>query len=782
MKLIYLAISIFLCGNVLCKNITILQPPQLNEIQQKKFSEWKNYFLELTAERKEQPFGAKNSPIFLNELIYSKSPYLLQHAHNPVNWKSWSGALLQKAKDENKLIFLSIGYSTCHWCHIMEKESFKDVEIASLINKDYLAIKVDREELPHIDDYYASALEQVKGSAGWPITVIINGDGLPIFIDSYLNKQKLSKLLARVNTVWGKQPDFLLLNAKTIDSMVREGFSPSLREDKKAEIQEKYEQLELNKKLIETLDFKDGGFKGQVKFPSESMILYVLDQLRREGDPQLEKAIKLQLDRMISGGLYDHIGGGFHRYSTDADWMVPHYEKMLYNQAQMIEVYSQAYRFFRKSAYRKVVETNVEFLLKEFYITGKGFATAIDADFNGKEGGYYLWTSQEIENIKELELVKQNINLFKTYSVIDKSSNGAMYGVYFPSALDGSKTDIVEKIRKKLIDIRKTKGYPHVDDKVLTGWNALAIKSLLTAGELLGNQDYIVKAEYFAELLWTKRFDESSGFLSRTGFEDSKSSELLLKRVYLEDYAYFANAIIHLYDVTENIIWLKRAEQIKNAILDNFLDKDGGLFNVSKQSAGLHLKRSSDSELLSPTAVAIDVLSKLERRMGTNLLKRQYSNIIHYLRLKVVADPLNHLYGNLTLNVIERGTTESRRYFALAKGVLKFSCKNYIRDSCSELVINISLDEGWHINSNAPLQDYLVPTKLVSDEGVRVSYPEKKLVKLGFQEGPLSVYQGQFNITIQKTDNHLTREFFTLPLQACSHKLCLLPEKFIFSM
>ncbi len=776
MKLLCLVACLLASGSILSENFSVLAPPHINDIQQKKFVQWKDYFLKSLRDKKRKFLVKENEPVYLNELIYSESPYLIQHANNPVNWKPWRSDLLQKAKHENKLIFLSIGYSTCHWCHTMEKESFTDVEVASLINENYLAIKVDREELPHIDDYYASALEQVKGSAGWPITVIVNGDGLPVFIDSYLSKQKLRKLLTKVNMVWKNQPDFLLSNAKTIDLLVRERFNLNYSEGNISDIRKTYKQLDINKKLIEALDPSEGGFKGQVKFPSEPMLLYALDQLRRAPNPDLERVIKLQLDKMISGGLYDHVEGGFHRYSTDSSWTIPHFEKMLYNQAQMIEVYSQAYQYFRKPAYRNIVEHCVEFLMENFHIPGKGFASAMDADFDGLEGGYYLWTSLELQNIKELELIKHNKGLLKTYQITDRITNEILHGVILPVDPSEQDAEIVRRIRIKLIDLRKARGKPGLDNKVLTGWNALTIKSLLTAGELLNKQVYVENAKQLANLLWIKRFKKASGFLSRTGFNDSLSQR------YLEDYAYFADVLISLYDITGKLSWLQKAQLLNNAAIENFLDEDGGWFNGAELNAGLSLKKSNDSELVSATAVAIDVISKLDRRLGTNLLKRGYSHVIDYMKLKVVTEPLSHLYGDFAINQFEKGSTAAERYFAMAKGNLKFSCTSYIVETCTEVEIDINLAEGWHVNSNAPLQDYLVPTKLKVGEGFSVSYPKDKRVKLGFQEEPLSVYEGQFKLVIKRAGNDITKAAFALPLQACNDNLCLLPEEFRFVM
>lgn len=745
----------------------LLPPPEINIEQQTLFNEWQSYYQKTSALHK-KPNG-HNEATYLNELIFSESPYLLQHAHNPVNWKPWQAAVLQEAKSQNKLIFLSIGYSTCHWCQVMEKESFVDAELAQRLNKDYLAIKVDREELPHIDDYYASALEHVKGSAGWPISAIITGDGLPLFIDSYLTKKQLTVLLTKINRIWLSQPDFLLSNAQEIDALVRKTDQPTI--DIKA-IEKQYLALNLNKKLLEALDVDQGGFKGEVKFPSEAMLLYGLDQLRRAPNPKLEAAIKLQLDNMLTRGLYDPIDGGFHRYSTHADWTTPHFEKMLYNQVQLIEVYAQAYQYFKEPHYLTVVKETSEFLFDHFYIQDKGFASAMDANFKGVEGGYHLWSQAEITSLNDEK------GLLRIEPFNSKGSD--KFHIFLPQPSAEITRFDIQNIRLKLQKLRAEKGSLNIDHKILTGWNGLAIKSLVTASHALNNLKHIQKAQEIAHYLWDKRFQPLTGYLSRTGFKQNQPEHA--NSIHLEDYAYFTDALIALYDATGETSWLSKARNVINAATEQLQDSDGGFFNTAHQNSHLALKKNHDSELISAPAVMLHAQQQLSRRETPQAPSNSIQNLRLNLQTELLKAPLNHLYSAFSLNQVAQGSTANIRYFASAKGKITFLCQRIVKKQCLELDIHIQLADGWHINSNTPLQDYLIPTQVVVPSGFEMIYPQEKPVVLGFQKEPLSVFEGDFKITIKGSPHSNELVYLKLPLQACSDNQCLLPESFTFLM
>ena len=755
-----IALVVFLiCENLQASESNLLSPPNIGVEQQNSFLKWKKFYLE---NRSSFSFYSDNEKHYVNELIMSSSPYLVQHATNPINWKPWGRKLLKKAKQENKLIFLSIGYSTCHWCHVMNRESFTQLSIANELNSEYYSIKVDREELPHVDEYYTSALQQIKGEAGWPITAIINGDGLPLFVDSYMPTEKLLKILQRVKHIWRAQPEFLLSTAENIDSLIKTesliSSSSSLDEFKLSSI---------NQKLIPLLDPENGGFLGSVKFPSESMLLYVLDQLRRSPNKQLELLLKKQLDKMLSSGIFDHIGGGFHRYTTDQTWTVPHYEKMLYNQAQLISVYVQAYEYFFDPKYLEAVSKTSDAMLNDFYKESLGFVSAFDADFKGEEGGYYLWSDNE------LAAVSSDKSLYKTYEIPGKKEKGIILDVNH----DQKSSQLVDSIRKKFLKARVARGELYYDKKVLTGWNAQAIKALIQSGNLLKKDSYISQAKLLLNKFWFERFELSNGYLSRTSYDGGDE-----KQSYLEDYAYLVDAHLELYDYDRDNIWLERAKIIQGYAVKLFKDKDGGFFNVSDRGDHLLSKKTVDTELISPAAVIIDNKLKIDKRLGKNTLLNPYALFEQYLFSKVASQPFNHLYSSLVLNNLRNGAMQNKRYFASANGMVDFVCTVPDTRGCYQLDINISLKEGWHINSNKPMQDYLAPTNLDLPQGLSVEYPQSKIVVLGFQPEALSVYEGNFTIRLTKQDKNTERLYLNLPLQACNDRICMLPQTMNFLM
>ncbi|MCF6194435.1 MAG: DUF255 domain-containing protein, partial [Kangiellaceae bacterium] len=743
----------------------IAAPPDISDSQKKEFALWKKYYLN---DINHQSYGTKTKTVFVNQLIFSQSPYLKQHAFNPINWKPWSDALLKKAKLENKLIFLSIGYSSCHWCHVMNEESFKSIEIAKLINQNYLAIKIDREELPHIDNYYMNALQAVTNSGGWPITAIINGNGGIVYIDSYLSKNKLMKLLSNIATLWQKQPEHLLSMINNIASMLAIGSSTQRMATSAHDNPRKVatELLkDINTKLILELDNKHGGFISTAKFPSEPMLLYALDQLINSHDMELGKLIKLQLDNMISGELYDHIGGGFHRYSSEPNWTFPHFEKTLYNQAQLVLVYSKAFQYFHDEKYLEAVRSTTEFLVNDLYLPDQGFMSAIDADYLGSEGAYYSVDKTELMNLSIPN------NLYSTYKITGLTR----VGVVFKHSTTPKEKIIIENARKKLLSARRKRVSPNYDTKIITGWNGLTIKALITAGQLLNHPVYIELAEQVADNLWDDRFDTISGILRRNSYTT------LNETIYLSDYAYLADSFISLYDIQDKTDWLAKANiLIKNAI-NKFSDDNGDIVNNSDQTTIYSSKDSSD-DLISPYSIILSVKDKLIQRLSNDAFNTTDNDILNKLIGRISIQPIRHLSDAKTLSDIIYGDTEFIQYFANSNGKVQFRCIELSKTSCQRMEIDIRLENNWHINSQAPLQDHLIATKITDANNININYPKSTLLNLGFQKEPISVFSGQIRITLEKTGNILQKTYLKLPLQACNDRLCLLPETLRFSM
>jgi len=744
------------------------KPPVDAGISEAEFSLWKKTY---NTKKTSSALENISDNGHLNELILSRSPYLLQHASNPINWKPWSKGLLASAKEENKLIFLSIGYSTCHWCHVMAEESFSQISVAKAINKQFIAIKVDREEMPDIDGYYMRALQLVKREAGWPITAIINSEGLPVFIDSYLTKEKLLKLLPKVAQLWQQQPEFLLSSAQRFEALSKQS------QTKGSKLISVVSYLNsINQKLIQSLDTDYGGFEGKVKFPSEAMLLYAIDQLQRKAHPQLQVLVKQQLDNMMEGGLYDHVGGGFFRYSTDKRWLVPHFEKMLYNQAQLIMVYSRAYDYFHDPKYLKLVADISDSMVDGFFKKERGFISALNADFDGEEGGYYLWTSEQIDEIAGKD------NQLEKISIVGSNR----FGILLPEKSTQQIQTNHTKIRASFLNARQQRGELFFDNKVLTGLNGLAIKALVITADQLQNDRYLSLATAVAERLWQQRFDPVTGELNRTQYDmtahgSQQSKTQSAETFYLEDYALLADALIALYDQSADIKWLKRAATLQSKAIERFaqVENKTARLKASDKKTLFQMQSSDDSEVFPAIPVFVQVESKLKKRILPKLGETTRNRFIENLLSKKTS--LNHLYSALVLNEELNETQSKIRYFAKGHGKVILKCTKIMGQQCSRFRMSFTLNQGWHINANKPLQDYLIATDIKVPTGVSVDFPKSKIIRLGFQKEPLSLYDGRFEIRLSKQSKEINKLYLQLPLQACNDRMCLLPEQLEFT-
>lgn len=737
-------------------------PPKLDAAELKLFEGWL-----ATYRQKKADVNLHGDGQFINGLIDSESPYLLQHAFNPINWKVWSNKNLKTAQTKNKLILLSIGYSTCHWCHVMNKQSFSSLEVAELLNENFVAIKVDRELAPQVDDYYMMALQQVKGEAGWPITAIIDGNGLPIFIDSYLTEEKLLGMLKRVNQIWQQQPDFLIQSAKNIDKLVKQNYDVT----KTARTELDYK--EINKRLKKNLDSSYGGYVGEQKFPAESMLSYSLDQLSRHDDKDLERLVKLQLERMSKSGIRDHLFGGFHRYSTTSDWMIPHYEKMLYNQAQLSQIYTQAYLVFRDQQYLDIAVDTADAMIDTFLNSDvnsemmSGFITALDADFKGEEGGYYLW------NKTELEQLAIDIEPEYLYRV-----NSDRLGLLLRNIPDknfvGGAIELNDWLTK-LQNYKFSSGSLYFDKKVLTGWNGLAIQALVDLFQVSENKQYYKVAEEIAEVLWKERFERHLGRLKRVKSDNQNQP------VFLEDYAFLSSAFVALFDVGGNKIWLQRARELNQAANQIFVEPSGLIKSTSGKTLLPSVGKLSDGEVFPAAAVFIETNMMIAKRDGEVQPAKKMTRKIDYLKSAVAKMPQGHLFSARTLSQIHQ-SMRSIRFAARGKAKVKFDCVELGEGICQTMSIQVDLEEGWHLNSNNPLQSHLIATQVTVPKNWQVSYPKAIEKSLSFQPEKLSLFEGSFKITLRRTVTDNQRRFLKLPVQVCSDSVCLLPETLDFYM
>jgi uncharacterized protein YyaL (SSP411 family) len=516
---------------------------------------------------------------YTNQLIHESSPYLLQHAHNPVNWFPWGKEALEKAQSENKNIIVSIGYAACHWCHVMEHESFEDEEVANFMNKNFVSIKVDREERPDIDQIYLTAVQLLTERGGWPLNCIALPDGRPIYGGTYFPKTQWMDMLTQVSGFITQYPDKALEQAKYLTEGVQNNemiYADSVKEKPNATITDLEDIFYYFKS---NFDFKNGGQGNAPKFPMPVSLQFLLNFHHLTGNKDALKAVTLTLNKMAAGGIYDQIGGGFSRYSTDEEWKIPHFEKMLYDNSQLVSLYSAAFQLNKNPRYETVVSETLDFINRELTSVEGGFYSSLDADSEGEEGKYYSWNHNELKKI-----LGDNARLILDYyHVTEKGNWENVQNILFTSGNDKklaeshniTESEFASRIsdaKKAILEARSKRIPPALDDKILTGWNALMLKGYCDAYRVFDKVEYLEKALKNAEFI-NKNMKSADGSLFRN-FKNGKASI----PAFLDDYSFTIMAFISLYQVTFNYVWLEEALQLAEYTIAHFYNFTNGMF------------------------------------------------------------------------------------------------------------------------------------------------------------------------------------------------------------
>ncbi|MCB0280503.1 MAG: thioredoxin domain-containing protein, partial [Calditrichaeota bacterium] len=512
-----------------------------------------------------------------NHLKNESSPYLLQHAGNPVDWYPWGDEALQRAKREDKLMVISIGYAACHWCHVMEKESFEDTQVAELMNRFYVSIKVDREERPDIDQIYMTAAQLISGRGGWPLNVITLPDGRPIYAGTYFPKNNWLDVLIKVSQYYRAQRKEALEIAANITDGIQRSELVDLTNEKSD-----FKTDDLIKSFHnwkQTIDFEWGGSDHAPKFPMPAALNFLLIYAKKSEDKDASTAIKLTLDKMAIGGIYDQIGGGFARYSVDRFWIVPHFEKMLYDNGQLLSVYADAYRYSQSELYRLVLEETIAFANRELRSKDQLYFSSLDADSEGEEGKFYVWRQSELD----LTLGDDSQLVSSYYScTVHGNWENAVNILYRKQSdeqfielngLDANRfKQTIESAKQKLLNERDKRIRPGLDDKILTAWNAMMIRGLCDAYRATGDRDYLDSAERTMSALLKFQW-RTDGGLNRN-FKNGKSSI----NGFLDDYAFLIDSLIALYQLTFNPDYLEKSGRLINYTIEHFFDKDRMMF------------------------------------------------------------------------------------------------------------------------------------------------------------------------------------------------------------
>ena len=626
-----------------------------------------------------------------NRLIHEKSPYLLQHADNPVDWYPWGTEAFARAAGENKPVFLSIGYATCHWCHVMAHESFEDSGVAALLNKDFICIKVDREERPDIDSVYMSVCQMMTGQGGWPLTVFLTPEKMPFFAGTYIPRESrfgmtgLTDLLPRIARSWHERNRDIVTSAKEIAAALHQ--EQELPQDEISDsslLRQGYEELVLQ------FDAEFGGFGRAPKFPVPHKLLFLLRYWKRTGTARALTMAEKTLGAMRRGGIFDQVGGGFHRYSTDAQWKVPHFEKMLYDQALLVMAYTEAYQATGNPEFGKTADEIISFVFRDLTSPKGAFFSAVDADSPGGEGAYYLWTAQEIEtilgnndamaaarvfgvtqegNYQDTKNGREQNILFRTKSIADLA---------LASGISITELEFrIESARTRLFTARMQRPHPSVDDKILTDWNGLFIAALAQAARIFGNQNYLAAARRAMEFFQTRMRTEDGGLLHR--YRDGEPAI----SAFGDDYAFIIRALIELYETTFEPEYLQHAQELNTIFLAHFWDESRGGFFTSADTAEILLVRKKeiyDGAIPSCNSVAFENLLRLSRLTGEGSGEQRASDLLRSFAATVHQSPAAHAWFLCALDsaagpvqdVVIVGKRDADDTLAMIQGLSKY--------------------------------------------------------------------------------------------------------------
>jgi len=596
-----------------------------------------------------------------NKLATASSPYLQQHADNPVDWYEWNDKALVTAKKENKPLLVSIGYASCHWCHVMEKESFMDTAVARIMNENFICIKVDREERPDIDNIYMDACQLISGGGGWPLNAFALPDGKPFFAGTYYSKNGWLSLLKEISKAYKEKNELVIKQADALTKGIAEEELSFNKVDSTAIVMNNQGYQNLFDSVYLKTDTLNGGLNGSPKFPMPAVTEFLLQNYYLTGNKKALDAASITLNKMALGGIYDHLDGGFARYTTDNKWRIPHFEKMLYDNAQLISLYAHAYQITQNDFYKTIATETISFIERNLASSYGGYYSSLNADTEDGEGEFYTWKESDFKKIAGAEnLLAEYFNVIPTGNW--NKGNNILFASYTPEEFTVLKNQtpnqfisLLNKSKKSLLEERNKRNKPAVDTKILTAWNAMMIKAYADAYIATATEDYLVKAMMIARFL-EKNMLGPDGSLKRN-FKDGKISI----NGFLDDYAATASAFIKLYSVSFDINWITLAKQITDHAIKNFYSKDAGLFYYTASNESKLVVRKmeiDDDEIPSSNSIMASVLYSL----GVIYDDSSYSDISRRMLTSVIAKvnlfPVYHAQWCSLAGLFSQGTYE----------------------------------------------------------------------------------------------------------------------------
>jgi len=592
---------------------------------------------------------------YTNHLGNETSPYLQQHAHNPVNWYPWGEEALNKAKEENKPILVSIGYSACHWCHVMERESFEDEATAEIMNRHFINIKIDREERPDLDNIYMDAVQAMTGSGGWPLNVFLTPGGKPFFGGTYFppqrayNRPSWKEVLTGISKSYEEKKHEIDSQAENLTAHLEQSndFSKLLKGDAD-DLVSVANATGIFDSLMKSSDKEWGGFGRAPKFPQSFSILFLLRYYHNTDNQTALQQALLSIDKMIQGGIYDHVGGGFARYSTDTEWLVPHFEKMLYDNALLLTVLAEAYQLTKQEKYRHAIEQTMDFIQREMLHSDGGFYAALDADSEGVEGKFYVWAKKEVDH-----LLGEDSQIFCEYYDITENGNWEHQNIlWVKKPLDEfaqeknvdatALKEILERGIKRLLDARELRVRPGLDDKIILGWNALMNTACSKVYAATGKIQYRELAEKNMAFLFRKMKDENSEQFYHNWKNDKKGHP-----AFLDDYAFLIQSLVQLHEITADTGWLIKARDLYNLVASEFSEPEEAFFyytSAKQQDVIIRKKDVYDSATPSGNAVMAHNLWHLSILFDQNAWKERSRQMVNNLGSAIIKYPVS--FGN----------------------------------------------------------------------------------------------------------------------------------------
>jgi len=676
---------------------------------------------------------------FTNNLIKETSPYLLQHAHNPVNWYAWNDETLALAKKENKLLLISVGYSSCHWCHVMEEESFENEDVAKIMNEYFINVKVDREERPDVDQIYMNAVQLMSGSGGWPLNCIALPDGRPIWGGTYFRKEEWMQTLQQIGDLYNKNPEKVIEYAEKLTAGIQQSGLVSINKEKVSFTKEYLN--ETVKKWSIYFDDDLGGLNKAPKFPMPNNYHFLLRYAYQNNFNSLKTYVNNTLTKIALGGIFDQVGGGFSRYSVDTKWHIPHFEKMLYDNGQLVSLYADAYLITKNELYKETVYNTLEFIERELLDPSGGFYSALDADsLNDKgeleEGAYYVWTKEELQKIlkDDFELFSDyyNVNQYgfwekNNYHLIRNTSD-EVFAKKNNLQVSNVKS-IVKNWRKTLLKQRSKKEYPRLDDKILTSWNGIMLKGYVDSYRVFNDSHFLDVALKNANFIEQNMFKEDG-----TLYHNYKNGTATING-YLEDYGTIIDAFISLYEVTLDEKWLSISKSLTDTSFDHFYNSASSMFYFTSEKDTKLIARKMEVE--------DNVMPSSNSMMAKNLFKlSHYYDNAYYS--KVSTQMLNNMtkdiqnYGSAYSNWLDLYSNFTEQYFEIAisgknsKKVLKEINQKYIPNKliCGSISdSNLPLLENRFVNGRTLIYVCVNKTCQLPTEDVTTAFQQIKTLQ-----------------------------------------------------